>query len=68
MGLGTLVVGLTPSSEFSVALGGMFLVGFMNPLTNGPLFAILQSTVEPNMQGRVFTLIGSASSAASPLA
>ncbi len=67
MGLGTLVVGLTPSSEFSVALGGMFLVGCMNPLPNGPLFAILQSTVEPNMQGRVFTLIGSASSAASPL-
>jgi DHA3 family macrolide efflux protein-like MFS transporter len=39
----------------------------MNPLVNGPLFAIVQSTVEPSMQGRVFTLLGSLSAAMSPL-
>jgi len=39
----------------------------MNPLVNGPMMAILQSTVDPAMQGRVFTLTASLSSAMSPL-
>jgi DHA3 family macrolide efflux protein-like MFS transporter len=39
----------------------------MNPLINGPLFAILQGTVAPEMQGRVFTLVSSLSSAMMPL-
>jgi DHA3 family macrolide efflux protein-like MFS transporter len=41
--------------------------GFMNPLINGPFFAILQATVVPDMQGRVFTLAGSLSQAMMPL-
>ena len=39
----------------------------MNPLINGPLFAILQATVEPGMQGRVFTLVQSLAAAMMPL-
>jgi DHA3 family macrolide efflux protein-like MFS transporter len=45
----------------------MFIVGVMLPLANGPIMAVLQATVEPEMQGRVFTLLSSAASAMSPL-
>ena len=39
----------------------------MNPIVNGPVFAVMQATVAPEMQGRVFTLLQSAASAMSPL-
>lgn len=67
MSLGTLVIASAPASTFAVALVGMGLVGLMNPITNGPLFAFLQSRITPEMQGRVFTLVGSMAAAASPL-
>ena len=67
MGLGILVIGVAPATMFVLALGGMLLAGFANPITNGPLFAILQSVVAPEMQGRVMSLVGSIASAMSPL-
>jgi DHA3 family macrolide efflux protein-like MFS transporter len=67
MGLGSLMIGAAPATAFWLALAGMFVFGFMNPITNGPLFAIVQSTVAPDMQGRVMSLIGSLSAAMSPL-
>lgn len=67
MGAGILAVGLAPGNGYWVALGGLALTGFMNPLVNGPLFSLLQTKVEPEMQGRVFTLVGSLSAAMSPL-
>jgi DHA3 family macrolide efflux protein-like MFS transporter len=67
MGLGTLVLGLAPATAFWLAVGSMFFAGLMNPITNGPVMAILQARVEPQMQGRVFTVVGSLSSAMSPL-
>ncbi|MBN1640100.1 MAG: MFS transporter [Anaerolineae bacterium] len=67
IGLGALVLGMAPASAFWLALGGMFLLGCMNPLANGPLHAIFQSVVAPDMQGRAFTLIGCACSAMSPI-
>nr|HMN61930.1 MFS transporter [Anaerolinea sp.] len=67
MSLGTLVIASAPAAYFAVALVGMGLVGLMNPITNGPLFAFLQSRIAPEMQGRVFTLVGSMAAAASPL-
>ena len=66
-GLGTLMLGLLPASYFSTATGAMFLVGFMLPLVNGPIMAVLQATVAPEMQGRVITLLSSAASAMSPI-
>jgi DHA3 family macrolide efflux protein-like MFS transporter len=66
-GIAILVIGLTPGNGFLVALGAIFVAGFMNPLVNGPVLAILQATVEPEMQGRVFTLVTSLSSAMMPL-
>ncbi len=67
IGLGTALIGATPAHLFGVALAGMFVTGFMGPMANGPLFAIVQSAVEPGMQGRVMSLIGSGAGAMMPL-
>ena len=67
MGLGTLIVGLSPVGAFTMALVGMLVAGFMNPIVNGPFMAVMQSSVAPEMQGRVFSLIQSASLAVMPL-
>jgi DHA3 family macrolide efflux protein-like MFS transporter len=67
MGVGFLLVGLAPPGAFPLALGAMLLAGIMNPLGNGPLSAILQSVVAPDMQGRVFMIVGSFAQLAAPL-
>lgn len=67
IGFATLGIGLAPASAFSFAVLVTFLAGFANPLTNGPIFAVMQSVVEPGMQGRVFTLLGSVATAMTPL-
>ena len=59
LGLGFVVLGLTPGVLFWMALASTFVVGLMIPLIDGPIMAILQGTVVPEMQGRVFTLMGS---------
>ncbi len=67
IGLGSILMGLAPASLFGLAVGSMFVMGFMNPLTNGPIFAILQATVEPDMQGRVMSLLVSGAGAMMPI-
>jgi len=69
VGLGgaVLALGLTPSSGTLLALTFMFLVGAMAPLINGSAQAILQATVRPDFQGRVFTLMASLSGAMVPV-
>ena len=62
-----LMVGLAPSGWFFLAVAGNALGGLLNPLVNGPLFAILQARIKPEMQGRVFTLVGSVAGAISPI-
>jgi len=59
LGLSLLVLSLTPGGFFQMALASIFVVGFMIPLIDGPIMAILQGTVAPEMQGRVFTMMGS---------
>ena len=67
MGIGICLVGLAPSNAYYLALVGMAFSGFTNSFTNGPLFAILQDKVAPEMQGRVFMLLSSGASAMMPL-
>lgn len=67
MGIGCLVMGLLPASAFTLAVVTMFYLGVINPIVNGPLMAAVQAAVAPEMQGRVFSLIGSVSAAMSPL-
>jgi DHA3 family macrolide efflux protein-like MFS transporter len=43
------------------------VIGLTIPLIDGPIMAILQGTVAPEMQGRVFTIMGSLLSVTSPL-
>ncbi len=67
MGVGITVLGLTDRNTYLLAVGMMGLVGLMNALANGALGAIMQTKIPPEMQGRIFTVIGSLASAASPL-
>jgi DHA3 family macrolide efflux protein-like MFS transporter len=67
IGIASLIVGLLPPTAFPLAVAALFLSGLANPIANGPLFAALQASVDPEMQGRIFTLIGSVASAMSPL-
>ncbi|HSN75506.1 MAG TPA: MFS transporter [Anaerolineae bacterium] len=67
MGVGVTLIGLTPAALFPLALAAMFLAGFTQPLVNGPVMAIMQATVAPEMQGRVFTLLHAVASAMTPL-
>jgi DHA3 family macrolide efflux protein-like MFS transporter len=66
-GVGVLMVGLAPSNLYILALIGMVTFGFLNPIINGPIFAIMQSRVEPEMQGRVFSFLSAGAALASPL-
>ena len=66
-GCGIMAIGLVPARGFALAVAAIFVAGFTNPLINGPIMAILQAKVEPEMQGRVFTLVGSVSTAMMPL-
>jgi DHA3 family macrolide efflux protein-like MFS transporter len=66
-GCGILAIGLVPARGFALAVAAIFVAGFTNPLINGPFMAILQVKVEPEMQGRVFTLVSSVATAMMPL-
>jgi len=67
MGVGTFIVGIASPQGFWLAWAGMLFAGFMNPIVNAPFLAILQSAVAPEIQGRVFTAVGSMAGAASLL-
>jgi DHA3 family macrolide efflux protein-like MFS transporter len=67
LGVGILVVGLTPAAAFPLVLVGLFFGAAMNSICNGAAFALLQQVVAPEMQGRVFTLVMSLCNAATPL-
>ncbi len=66
-GIGLALVGLVPANGFPMAVGAMFFAWYMNPIANGSLFAVLQTIVPADMQGRVFTLLNSAAWAMVPL-
>ena len=67
LGLGCIGLGLAPGHLFWMALGSALVIGLMIPLVDGPIMAILQGTVAPEMQGRVFTIMGSLLLLTSPL-
>jgi DHA3 family macrolide efflux protein-like MFS transporter len=67
IGVGILVFGLLPTNLYYVSLVSALLLGSMQVMANGPLSAIFQSAVDPDMQGRVLTLVGAGATAMSPL-
>ena len=67
VGLGVLLFGLVPANLFFLLLVAALLQGFAIVFANGPLHAIFQSTIAPDFQGRVFSMIGAGAAAMSPL-
>lgn len=67
LAFGTALIALTPSHMFFLAVIGMAISGLMQPMANGPLFAIMQAHVEPEIQGRVFSMLESMVSAMMPI-
>jgi DHA3 family macrolide efflux protein-like MFS transporter len=65
IGFATLALGAAPT--WGWALVAIAAVGLTVPLVNGPIQAVLQATVAPEFQGRVFTLYGSLASIAAPV-
>jgi DHA3 family macrolide efflux protein-like MFS transporter len=67
MGIGILLVAFAPANLLLLAIVGFFIASGMNAITNGSAFALLQTVVEPELQGRVFTVVLSMAGAISPL-
>ena len=67
IGVGVILSGLAPANIFWLLLAATFLVGFAQVIANGPLHAIFQSAIHPDMQGRVFSLISAGATAMMPL-
>jgi DHA3 family macrolide efflux protein-like MFS transporter len=67
IGLMLLLLGLLPSRLFAGAVALLFVIGGGVALTDGPLMAVLQKTVAPEVQGRVFMLFGSLITLTSPI-
>jgi DHA3 family macrolide efflux protein-like MFS transporter len=65
--IGMLLVGVAHNVAFQLALAGIFIAGLMNVLMNGPAFALLQSVVDADMQGRVLSLVISLANAMTPI-
>ena len=67
IGISLSIIGLLPPTALFFAIIVFFIAGFMMPIGNGSIFAILQAMVPPEMQGRVFTLVMSGSAAMTPI-
>jgi DHA3 family macrolide efflux protein-like MFS transporter len=67
LGISFVILGSTPSGWLWLGLACVFLAGLVIPLVDGPIMAILQSSVAPGIQGRVFMLMGSLLWLTSPL-
>jgi DHA3 family macrolide efflux protein-like MFS transporter len=65
--VGLVAVGCLPSNMFAVVIVLVFITGGGVALTDGPLMAVLQKTIAPEMQGRVFMLFGSLVMLTSPI-
>lgn len=66
-GVGFVILGLLPPTGFKYALAAAFFSGFIMPMVNGSIMGIMQTIVSPDMQGRVFSLLGSMAMAMSPI-
>ena len=61
------VLGIASSEMILVAFAGIFVVGFFISMANASIMAVMQVSIPPEMQGRVFSLLGSGAMAMTPL-
>ena len=66
LGLATIAMGAVPPSAL-YGIAAIFVVGVAVPIANGPIQAVLQATVAPEIQGRIFTLYGSLAGLSAPV-
>jgi DHA3 family macrolide efflux protein-like MFS transporter len=66
-GLMTLALGLLPADQLAIALGVMLISGGASALLDGALSALMQTTIAPEMLGRVWMLFASVVGITSPL-
>jgi len=66
-GLAIIVIGLSPQAAFLLAVAVTFFVGLLEAIVLGSSGAIAQAIIPPEMQGRVFSLLTSASQGLAPL-
>ena len=67
MGIGIIALGLLGKEMYPFAIAIMAVLGVSNATANGPIGAIFQAKIPPEMQGRIFMVLGSMATAASPL-
>lgn len=69
IGLGASIVllGFTPAEAVWIAIASALAGGAMQSMTNGPLGAVMQAVVAPEMMGRVMSLIHSLATLMTPL-
>ncbi len=67
LGLAAAGMGLLAPQHFSWLLALFLIEGVMGPVVNGSLGAVMQASVDPSRQGRVFTLLTSFATAMTPL-
>jgi DHA3 family macrolide efflux protein-like MFS transporter len=68
IGLGVFLFGVAPGNIFWTGVVAMGIMGFMVPIANGPLHAMMQSKIAPEMQGRVMGMTNSICVMMMPLA
>ncbi|MCP3980551.1 MAG: MFS transporter [bacterium] len=67
LGVATLSIAALPSGAVLGCAIAVFAVGAMVTITNAPIQAVLQATIDPSLQGRVFSLFGSLAALTAPL-
>jgi DHA3 family macrolide efflux protein-like MFS transporter len=67
VGVGVFLMGLIPEGKIYWVLPPAFLIGFMIPIVDGPISAILQAKIDNEYQGRVLTLFGSIINLSGPI-
>lgn len=67
IGAAVFLLGMLPGGAITTAIGVVFVIGLMIPIVDGPLMALFQTTIAPEMQGRVFALAGSLFMLTSPI-
>jgi DHA3 family macrolide efflux protein-like MFS transporter len=67
IGAGVILIGAAPANPFFLILVANLIFGVTQVFANGPLTAIFQTAIEPDLQGRVFSLIGAGATAMMPI-
>ena len=62
------MMGLAPSNALWLAIVGAFLLTLTMGISDAPMGALLQARIAPEMQGRVFSVMGSLMTILSPSA